>query len=266
VGLVDIKHVSHTYFTPDSATSALENITLYINEGEFVSFLGPSGCGKTTLLSIIAGLFPPSKGTVLVDGLNPHKTNNLIGYMLQQDYLFPWKTIKENVLLGLEILGAANKGTEHDTLELLKQIGLNGVENQYPGQLSGGMRQRAALVRTLAVQPKLLLLDEPFSALDYQTKLKLEDLVVDTLKAFQKTAVLVTHDIGEAICMSDRIFLFSPRPGRLHQTFIIPDSLRKLTPFEARNHQDFPAFFQMVWKELEGLESSGSYPSASSNI
>jgi NitT/TauT family transport system ATP-binding protein len=136
-------------------------------------------------------------------------------------------------------------------------MGLKGVESQFPKQLSGGMRQRVALVRTLATEPKLLMLDEPFSALDYQTKLKLEDLVSKTLKSFGKTAILVTHDIGEAISMSDRVFLFSPRPGQLHKMFVIPKELRDATPFHARNHEAYPAIFQTIWKELESLEPSG---------
>ena len=139
-------------------------------------------------------------------------------------------------------------------LSLLNQMGLKGLEKQYPKQLSGGMRQRVALVRTLATEPKLLMLDEPFCALDYQTKLKLEDLVSTTLKSFGKTAILVTHDIGEAIAMSDRVFLLSPRPGKLHQTFVIPEELRNLTPFEARNTETFNQVFNQVWKELESLE------------
>jgi NitT/TauT family transport system ATP-binding protein len=136
----------------------------------------------------------------------------------------------------------------------LNQIGLTGIEKQLPKQLSGGMRQRVALIRTLATEPKLLMLDEPFSALDYQTKLKLEDLVSNTLDAFGKTAILVTHDIGEAIAMSDRVVLFSPSPGKVHRVFSMPNELRDLSPFEARNHEAFSSIFQMIWKELESLE------------
>jgi NitT/TauT family transport system ATP-binding protein len=175
--------------------------------------------------------------------------------MLQQDYLFPWKTIEENVLLGLKLSNQLNDGTKRAALDLLKQIGLSGIEKQLPKQLSGGMRQRAALVRTLATEPKLLMLDEPFSALDYQTKLKLEDLVSKTLDEFGKTAILVTHDIGEAIAMSDRVVLFSPSPGRIHKVFEMPDELKSLSPFNARNHETFSSIFQTIWKELESLES-----------
>lgn len=255
MSFLTIKDIHHTYFTKASTTTALSNISLTIEEGEFVSFLGPSGCGKTTLLSIIAGLLKPTEGTVLLENKAVSTKNSNIGYMLQQDYLFPWKTIEENILLGLKLSKKLNEQTKSKVLQLLNQIGLKGVENQLPKQLSGGMRQRAALVRTLATEPKLLMLDEPFSALDYQTKLKLEDLVSTTLKEFKKTAILVTHDIGEAISMSDRVFLFSSKPGKLYRIFEIPDELRALSPFEARNHEMYSNLFQTIWKELESLES-----------
>lgn len=254
--LLKIDSIHHTYFTPDSATTALEDISLTVTEGEFVSFLGPSGCGKTTLLSIIAGLFQPSSGRVTIEGESIEKNKHKIGYMLQQDYLFPWKNIEENILLGLKTMNRLTEEKKAWALNLLDEIGLEGVAKQSPNQLSGGMRQRAALVRTLALEPKLLLLDEPFSALDYQTKLKLEDLVFQTLKSFNKTALLVTHDIGEAIAMSDRIVLLSAKPGRVHKVVDVPKELRELVPFQARNHEIYSVCFQGIWKELETLESS----------
>jgi NitT/TauT family transport system ATP-binding protein len=174
--------------------------------------------------------------------------------MLQQDYLFPWKTIEENIQLGLKINRSLNEEKRKQTLFLLEQMGLQKVEAAFPKQLSGGMRQRVALVRTLATEPKLLMLDEPFSALDFQTKLKLEELVSNTLKRLKKTAILVTHDIGEAIAMSDTIILFSPSPGRIHKTFHVPSELIALSPFEARNHRLYNELFKMIWKELESLE------------
>lgn len=254
MSFLTIDEIHHTYFTKTTATTALSDINVTIEEGEFISFLGPSGCGKTTLLSIIAGLITPTSGTVTLENKPTAALKNQIGYMLQQDYLFPWKTIEENILLGLKLSHRLDKESKAATLELLAQIGLEGVEKQLPRQLSGGMRQRVALVRTLATEPKLLMLDEPFSALDYQTKLKLEDLVSKTLKQYQKTAILVTHDIGEAIAMSDRVFLFSPSPGKLHRTFLIPEELRQLAPFEARNHPTYANLFQIIWKELDRLE------------
>jgi NitT/TauT family transport system ATP-binding protein len=258
MSFLTVKGIHHTYFSKASAVTALSNISFDVEEGELVSFLGPSGCGKTTLLSIIAGLITPTLGTVNLENKPVLPTDHHIGYMLQQDYLFPWKTIEENILLGLKLAKRLNKQTKAATLQLLNQMGLDGVEKYLPKQLSGGMRQRAALVRTLATEPKLLMLDEPFSALDYQTKLKLEVLVSKTLKEFKKTAILVTHDIGEAIAMSDKVFLLAARPGRLHQTILIPEELRNLSPFDARNHEAFSHLFQVIWKELESLESEKS--------
>ncbi|WP_462411242.1 ABC transporter ATP-binding protein [Neobacillus sp. Marseille-QA0830] len=254
MSFLQVQGIHHTYFTKDTATTALSNISFTVEEGEFVSLLGPSGCGKTTLLSILSSLLKPTQGKVLLQGKPVTPANNDIGYMLQQDYLFPWKTIEENILLGLKLSNQLNDHTKASALSLLHQIGLGGVEKQLPKQLSGGMRQRAALVRTLSTEPKLLMLDEPFSALDYQTKLKLEDLVSKTLVDFGKTAILVTHDIGEAIAMSDRVILLSSKPGKIYKIFDVPEEVRKLSPFEARNHEAYQAIFQTIWKELESLE------------
>ncbi|WP_026693583.1 ABC transporter ATP-binding protein [Peribacillus kribbensis] len=255
MSFLSVQKISHTYFTKKMSKTALQDIQLEIEEGQFVSFLGPSGCGKSTLLSIIAGLLKPTNGEILLEGKTlVSGRDHVIGYMLQQDYLFPWKTIEENILLGLKILNRLTPDSKEKVTRLLKDIGLEGTESQYPRQLSGGMKQRAALVRTLAAEPKILMLDEPFSALDFQTKLKLEDLVWSTLKSFSKTAILVTHDIGEAIAMSDVIHLFGTNPGHIVKTVEVTKELRKLTPFNARNHRDYSALFQTVWKELESLE------------
>lgn len=259
MSFLSIDQIEHIYFTPERATKVLEDISITIEEGEFISFLGPSGCGKTTLLSIIAGLLDPTGGDVRLKGRRPRECVSEIGYMLQQDYLFPWKTIEENSLLGFKLSDSLTEASKRKTLQLLKDMGLHDVEKLYPPQLSGGMRQRVALVRTLATNPLLLLLDEPFSALDYQTKLKLEDLVFTTLKSFQKTALLVTHDIGEAIAMSDRIFLLKANPGRVAKTFIVPSELRESIPFEARQHPQFSSLFQKIWKELEQLENGDEH-------
>lgn len=259
MSFLSIDQIEHIYFTPERATKVLEDISITIEEGEFISFLGPSGCGKTTLLSIIAGLLDPTGGDVKLKGRRPRECVSEIGYMLQQDYLFPWKTIEENSLLGLKLSDSLTEASKRQTLQLLKDMGLHDVEKLYPSQLSGGMRQRVALVRTLATDPLLLLLDEPFSALDYQTKLKLEDLVFTTLKSFHKTALLVTHDIGEAIAMSDRIFLLRANPGRVAKTFIVPPELRESIPFEARQHPQFSSLFQNIWKELEQLETAAEH-------
>lgn len=246
--------IGHHYFSPSSVTTALKDISFSVEEGEFVSLIGPSGCGKTTLLSILSGLLTPTDGKVKIDGQPPALQKSIIGYMLQQDYLFPWKTIEENIFIGLKLNQQLNEDTKESALQFLQKIGLEGVEEQFPRQLSGGMRQRAALARTMAVNPKLLLLDEPFSALDYQTKQKLEVLVFDILKAYKKTAVLVTHDIGEAISMSDKILLLAASPGRIHKVFTVPDELRDLSPFEVRSKDAYSDLFRIIWKELETLE------------
>lgn len=248
------EHIGHHYFSPSSVKTAIEDVSFTVKEGEFITLIGPSGCGKTTLLSILSGLLKPTNGNVIIDGKPPESQKSSIGYMLQQDYLFPWKTIEDNTLIGLKLNGKLNHETKENAIRFLRQIGLDGVEKSFPRQLSGGMRQRAALARTMAVQPKLLLLDEPFSALDYQTKLKLEDLVFHILRSYNKTAVLVTHDIGEAISMSDRILLFATNPGRLHKVFHVPDELRKANPFESRTKDAHHELFGIIWKELESLE------------
>lgn len=256
MSFIEVKDVGHYYFTPSSMTEALKDISFTVEEGEFISFLGPSGCGKTTMLSILAGLIPPTTGQVKIDEQMPDANSNFIGYMLQQDYLFPWRTIEENILLGLKLNGRLNQQTKQNALQFLKEIGLEKVEKLMPQQLSGGMRQRVALARTMAVNPKLLLLDEPFSALDYQTKLKLEDLVFEILKDYKKTAILVTHDIGEAISMSDRILLFTGRPGRIYKIFEVPEELKELKPFHVRGKDTYNDLFQTIWKELESLEEN----------
>ena len=172
---------------------------------------------------------------------------------------FHGKRLRENIFLGLKLTNQLNEKTRKQSLTLLEEMGLKNVEKLYPAQLSGGMRQRVALVRTLATNPKILLLDEPFSALDFQTKLKLEDLVFLTLKQFEKTAILVTHDIGEAIAMSDRIYMLSKRPGTVHKVFEIPQEIRTLPPFQARSHQVYNQIFQEIWKEMENLEQKTGY-------
>ncbi len=258
MSFLQLNAISHVYLTKSAAKEAISNLSFAIEEGEFVSLLGPSGCGKSTLLSIISGLVKPTEGSVSLQNEIINSPGERMGYMLQQDYLFPWKTIEENCFIGLKLLNKLTADKKEQTLELLDSMGLSDVRSAYPDQLSGGMRQRVALVRTLATDPDLLLLDEPFSALDYQTKLKLEDLVFKTLKKHRKTALLVTHDIGEAIAMSDRIILLSPRPGKIARTFQVPAPLKELLPFEARNDSAFPENFQLIWKELDSLEPSST--------
>lgn len=252
---LNVQHVSHYYFNRDNYTHALNDISLSVEKGRFVALLGPSGCGKSTLLSIIAGIIQPSKGSVLLldDDVTDQVTS--IGYMLQQDYLFPWKSILNNTLTGPKIQGELTSDSVAKAEELLDEVGLKPVIHHNPDSLSGGMRQRAALARTLMTDPSLLLLDEPFSALDFQTKLKLEDFVSELLKQYNKTSVLVTHDIGEAIAMSDEIYLMKANPGEIHEHFEVPEEVRQLSPFEARKHNSYHELFDRIWEELNKLEA-----------
>jgi NitT/TauT family transport system ATP-binding protein len=245
------------YVTQQGATLALENIDFTLAPGEFASLVGPSGCGKTTLLSIVAGLIKPTSGIVEVNGVPVAEPSMQVGYMLQQDYLFPWRSIWDNALIGLELAGRITAESKAYTLHLLEEMGLADAVNRYPSQLSGGMRQRVALVRTLAAEPDILLLDEPFSALDYQTKLQLEDLVAETLRKHRKTALLVTHDISEAIAMSGRVIILDRNPGRVRKEIVIPEDIRQMSPFHAREADGFHRLFHEIWKEFEFIEQKG---------
>jgi|SRR5690625_829382 len=256
VTFLSLDHVTHYYFSKQGMTKALADITLSIDEGEFVSILGPSGCGKSTILSIVAGIIEQTKGDVLINDQPIDQANLQIGYMLQQDYLFPWKTIINNILIGPKVSGTLSKETKETGLELLKEVGIPNVANDYPDSLSGGMRQRVAFVRTFLDNPQILLLDEPFSALDYLTKLKLEDLVFSLLKKYRKTAILVTHDISEAIAMSDRIFVMEANPGTIAKTFEVPEQLRQERPFFVRRQPAYQQLFDEIWHQLNKHEQT----------
>lgn len=246
--ILQLKDVSLTYQTIEDEIYAIENLSFYCNEGDFLSIIGPSGCGKTTVLSLIAGLLKPTTGTVEIDQKSPDPKTGNIGYMLQKDQLFPWRTIRKNVCLPIEIKKSKNQLDYKYADELLAKYGLEKFKDKYPRQLSGGMRQRAALIRTLVSNPKILLLDEPFSALDSQTRLTVCDDVYKIIKTEQKTTVLVTHDISEAISMSDIIIVLSERPAKIksvHRPNIYGD-----TPIRKRESKDFGVWFEKIWKEL----------------
>jgi NitT/TauT family transport system ATP-binding protein len=232
----------------------VEQLDIMIEEGEFAGIVGPSGCGKSTLLSMLAGLFTPTAGEARIFEEPVTGPSPVIGYMLQQDYLLPWRTILDNVCIGLEIRKEKTEERVEYAKKMLSEMGLAGTENKYPHQLSGGMRQRAALVRTLTVKPKILLLDEPFSALDYQIKLQLEDLISNALRKHRITSVLVTHDLGEAIAMCDRVFVMASRPGRLKNIVEVPKEIRDLSPLEAREHSEFHKLFRQLWGDLQDDE------------
>ncbi len=254
---VRLKDITQIYVSKRQAVAALQDIQLSVKPGEFVSIVGPSGCGKTTLLSIIAGLIAPTVGKLEIYGEPVSGPSLKTGYMLQQDYLFPWRTIMQNAVIGLELLGRLDFRSELYVQNLLDDLGLGSYMDAYPSQLSGGMRQRVALARMLAADPQLLLLDEPFSALDHQTKLKLEDLVFQTLKKRKKTAILVTHDISEAIAMSDRVLVMESGPGRISWEVPIAEAIRKELPFQAREQVGFQHIFKTIWKRLESAQGKG---------
>jgi len=211
--IVEVYNVGMKYQSPNGEITALENINFSVREGEFVSIVGPSGCGKSTLLSILSGLLSSTTGSVIISGEKVVGTSPKIGYMLQKDHLFDWRTIYQNVMLGLEIRKAVTPKSKERAIELLKTYGLFEFKDNYPSQLSGGMRQRVALIRTLVTDPQILLLDEAFSALDFQTRLVVNDDIYTIIKKENKTALLVTHDIAESISMTDRVVLLSKRPG-----------------------------------------------------
>lgn len=251
IAAIELFDITHIYVTERGAKLAINDLSAVIMSGEFVSLVGPSGCGKTTILSIIAGLMKPTYGHIRLYGQQVKEASPRVGYMLQQDYLFPWRTIFENACIGLELKRKLDAAAKERITLLLYSIGLEGTEMLYPHQLSGGMRQRVALVRTLATEPDLILLDEPFSALDYQIKLQLEDLVVEILKSQKKTVILVTHDLSEAIAVSDRIIVLSRAPSTIRKIVTIPQEIRECQPFYAREQVGFHHLFHDVWKELE---------------
>ena len=242
-----LDNVSLTYHEPERETKAIEGLSLEVHKGEFLSIVGPSGCGKTSVLKLLTGLHSPSAGSVSVLGTEPAKALPKIGYMLQRDELLDWRTIEQNVLLGLEVKRMLNAETRRKAFDMLEKYGLGEFRRHFPSELSGGMRQKAALIRTLAFSPELLLLDEPFSALDYQTRLLLEDEVREVIKQLECTAVLVTHDISEAVCMSDRVAVFSGRPARVRHEMSVKLAGSAL---ERRKAAGFPALFDEIWKEL----------------
>lgn len=248
---VEIRNVSMRFFTIEEETIALKNLSMKVDKGEFLAIIGPSGCGKSTLLSLISSLIVPTEGEVNIFGRPAREEAKKIGYMLQQDHLFPWRTIIKNVLLGPEIKGMDIKEAKEKAIMLLEKYGLKGFINHYPREISGGMRQRVALIRTLIMEPEILLLDEPFSALDYQTRLKIEDEIGSILREEKKTVILITHDISEAVAMADRVLVLSQRPGKVKSEHKIVFSSGEITPLKAREEPEFRVYFNEIFKELD---------------
>ncbi len=234
-------NVSMHYHSKQGETIALEGVSFSVHEGEFVAIIGPSGSGKTTILSLAAGLLSPTKGKVSAIDVS-------LGYMLQKDELFPWRTIEKNIFLPLEIKRANTEENRAKAVALAEKYGLKQFLKSYPSALSGGMRQRAALIRTLAVNPDVLLLDEPFSALDYQTRLSVCDDVYKIIRNEKKTALLITHDISEAISVADKIFVLSKRPAKIISEHVL--QFPENEPLKRRENQEFSRWFEILWKEL----------------
>lgn len=242
--ILKISNLKKNYHTDNSEIVALNNISFDILENEFISIVGPSGCGKSTILSILANLESKSSGSFKFS--KPVK----IGYMLQNDSLFSWRTVLDNCLVGLEISGNLNEETKNYVVSLLKNYGLEEFMHQYPSSLSGGMRQRVALIRTLAINPDILLLDEPMSALDYQSRLAISDDIYNIIKKEGKTVIMVTHDIAEAISMSDKIIVLTKRPASVKKIYNI-ELTNKSTPINNRKCKEFAYYYDLIWRDLD---------------
>ncbi len=243
--------VSYAYHNLKGETQAIQNLSFHINEGEFVAIVGPSGCGKSTILSLISGIFEPEDGSILFanEGKRP-----MIGYMLQRDHLFPWRTIWSNCVLGLEIQEQKTKEKLALAEYLLKEYNLWDVRNKKPDELSGGMRQRAALIRTLVLKPDLFLLDEPFSALDFQTRIEVSDDISSIIRESGKTVILITHDLQEAISLSDRVIVLSSRPAHVVRDIPIRLSRERKGVLAARSAPEFNDYFNLIWEDLKEKE------------
>ena len=248
--MIQLLHAAFVYQSPDGEVEALRDVSFDVQEGEFCSIVGPSGCGKSTLLSALAGLEPLTGGRVELKGEPVCGPSRKVGFMPQRDQLFEWRSIWSNVTLGLTVRGENTPQRQAHVRELLERYGLADFAQKRPSQLSGGMRQRCALIRTLAADPCILLLDEPFSALDYQTRLSVSADIHHIIRQEHKTALLVTHDISEAISLSDRVAVLSKRPAVVRSIHDL-GRLRTLSPIARRSAPEFQEFFNLIWKELD---------------
>ncbi len=243
--LLSIKNLKKIYHDLDGEVCAIGDVSIDVYDKELISIVGPSGCGKTSLLSILSNLEEKSDGIISFN-----KDNVKLGYMLQKDALFPWKTVLDNCLIGLEITHTLNNETKERVIKLLNTYGLGEFINKYPDSLSGGMKQRAALIRTLATDPDILLLDEPFSALDYVTRLALSDDLYKIIKNEGKTAILVTHDLAEAISLSDRVVVLTKRPSTVKKIYDI-QLTNQSTPINNRKCKEFNTYYDEIWRDLD---------------
>ena len=247
---LSLKNVSFSYHSQSGEVRALDSISFHVRAGEFVAIVGPSGCGKSTILSLIAGLLKPESGDITFYTEDPHDKKPGIGYMLQRDHLFEWRSVYRNIILGLEINHQLTPEKKEKVLAMAEDYGLTPFLSKKPSELSGGLKQRAALVRTMAMEPDILLLDEPFSALDYQTRLNVSADICRIIRSAQKTAILITHDLSEAISLSDRVIVLSSRPARVVKEIPIRLTLRDNSLLAARNAPEFKTYFNLLWEEL----------------
>jgi NitT/TauT family transport system ATP-binding protein len=247
--LIHIDHLNKEFTTKDSQkVVALQNVSLDIAQGEFIAIIGPSGCGKTTLLKMMAGLLQPDGGLIRIDGQAPHECSGNIGYMSQANSLLPWRTVSQNIQLGLEIRAVAAAERKKRARRMIRRLGLEGFENRYPFELSGGMRQRVSIMRALAYDPAILFMDEPFGALDVQTRDLLEDDILRIWAKTHKTIVFVTHDLSEATILADRVILMTSRPGTIKNIYRI--NLPRPRDTEFRLRPEFQAILREIWIDL----------------
>ncbi|TAK36532.1 MAG: ABC transporter ATP-binding protein [Chloroflexota bacterium] len=247
---IELSCVTKTFKKDKQIIEALQDVSLTIDKGELVAFIGPSGCGKSTVLNLVTGLVPPTAGVVRYDGQQVTQTNTRAGYMTQRDNLIPWLTVRDNIALALEIRGIKGSERKQRAAEFAQLVGVAEFERHYPAELSGGMRQRVALARTLIYQPETLLMDEPFSALDAQTRLIMQDQFLKLWEASRQTVIFVTHDLTEAIALADRLVVFSARPGRIRKEFKVPFD-RPRDVFALPSNPEFSRFYGQVWSNLE---------------
>lgn len=248
---LEARGISKTYDTPSGPLEVLRDLSFRADKGELISFVGPSGCGKSTLFNVITGLLAPTGGSIRVNGEDTTgRTSASIGYVLQKDLLFPWRTVLENVVLGLEVNGVPRKEARDRARKLFDIYNLGGFEDKYPSALSGGMRQRAALMRTMVMNPDIVLMDEAYKALDYPLKIALESELLETARATEKTVIFVTHDIEEAVTMSDRVYILKARPGEIVSEVHIDLGTDSTDINERRLASAFNDYYELIWRSI----------------
>lgn len=247
---VEAKGICKSY-SVEQPVMVLNDINFVAKKQEFVSFVGPSGCGKTTLFNIIAGLLEPTQGSIYIDGKESTNTvSGQIGYVLQKDLLLPWRTIEENVILGLEVKGMKKKDAKEKAKEYFESYKLDGFQNKYPSALSGGMKQRVALMRTMIMEPDIILMDEAYKALDYPLKIDLESELLATVKDNKKTVIYITHDIEEAVTLSDRVYIMKARPGEIIREMEIDLGIDSMRMNERRASKMFNEYYETIWQSI----------------